>query len=86
MKYICVLTENGTHEVFTFPNTVNHDAMMQGLSRLKDKTYGNRKGELRVPVSAGFVVDGVCFGRSITLNISSRPEDTEILKAQNNGY
>ena len=85
MKYICVLTESGTHEVFTFPDTVDHYAMMESLSRIKNKkTYGERT--LRVPVSAGFVLDGECFGQSITLDLKSRPEDTEILKSQNKAH
>lgn len=83
MKYICMEDEDGFQEIFTFSNTVNHDAMAEQLKRIKNQTHGNWKRVSRIPISAGFVTaHGNCIGKSITLNLSSRPEDTKILESQ----
>lgn len=83
MKYICTDSEYG-EEVFTFPRTVDHDAMAEVLTRIKNKTLGNWERVTREPISAGFVdVSGNCFGKSETLNLESRGmEDTTILAEQ----
>ena len=82
MKYIC-MNNNGVEEVFTFPSTIDHDAMEEVLSRIKNHTIGNWERVFRFPVSAGFVMNGKCFGRSETLDLDSREEiDTKILRGQ----
>jgi hypothetical protein len=83
MKYICVENEKGEHEIIMFPKTINHDVMAESVSRMKNQTHGNWEREWRTPISAGFVRgDLQCYGRSETLDLDSRPEDTEILQAQ----
>jgi len=83
MKYICTEDGNGIEEVFTFPKTVDHDCMAEVLNCIKNHTTDDWKRIFRAPVSAGFVTGkGVCIGESITLNLKSRPEDTEILRSQ----
>ena len=81
MKYICMkVIETGEEEIFTFPNSVDHDVMASELSAMKDKSTGSWQRVRREPVSAGFVSNGECHGHSETLNLSSREQDTDILK------
>lgn len=85
MKYVCVKNEDGKEEIFTFPRTVNHDRFAEVLSMIKVDGRGpndwNR--EFRKPVSAGFIdQQGNCHGKSETLRLNSRKEDTAIYKAQ----
>jgi len=83
-KYICTDSEWG-EEIFTFPSSVNHDAMAEVLEGIKNHTHGNWKRVWRKPISAGFVnASGFCFGKSETLNLESRAEkDTELLANAN---
>ena len=87
MKYICTTNEDDELEIFTFPNSVDHDAMAEVLNRIKNHTYGNWKRVRRTPISAGFVDSiGGCFGGSVTLNLDSRlNKDTALLKCQFKG-
>lgn len=83
MKYICTSDSDGKEEIFIFPKTVDHDAMAEVLGHIKNHTHGNWERIMRTPVSAGFVTPGgQCLGGSITLNLRSRPEDTELLDGQ----
>lgn len=84
MKYIRTETEDFKSEIFTFPESVNHDAMMEMLRGIKDQTQSPWKRVRRVPVSAGFIDrNGRCYGESFTLNLSSiEDEDTELYQAQ----
>ncbi len=80
MKYIVTKDEEGREEIFTFPDSVHHDAMAEILNRIKNQTHGNWKRVRRRPISAGFVrSDGTCFGSSETLRLESRPADTALL-------
>jgi hypothetical protein len=83
MKYICVENERGEQEIIMFHKTINHDVMAESVSLMKNQTHGNWERECRTPISAGFV-DGEwrCYGRSETLDLDSRPEDTKILQGQ----
>lgn len=73
----------GNEEIFTFPNSVNHDCMAEVLRGIKNQTWGVWERNRRFPVSAGFVSEGrVCYGESETLNLHSRPNDTAILQGQ----
>ncbi len=75
MKYICFKTETKIEEIITFPRTINHDDISFRCTHIGYV--------MREPISAGFVsTEGDCYGKSITLNMKSRPEDTEILKKQ----
>ncbi len=85
MKYICTDDGEGKQEIFTFPRTVNHDAMAEVLGHIKNQTHGNWKRVFRAPISAGFVdIHGNCIGASETLGLKSRPEDTALLAKQGN--
>lgn len=70
MKYICIQdADEGIESIVIFPKHINHDRMAFAVGRFKAKT-----------VSAGFIApDWTCFGRSETLNMESRKEDTELL-------
>lgn len=83
MKYICMSTEHRTEEIFVFPKSIDHDAMAEALSGIKDSTRGAWSRVFRVPISAGFVYKtGTCYGESETLGLESREEDTAILAKQ----
>lgn len=83
MKFITMQDENGKLELFTFPKSIHHDAMAEVLGRIKNQTHGNWHRVFREPVSAGFVsADGACYGKSETLGLSSRPEDSALLAKQ----
>lgn len=80
MKYIVTATEEeGDEEIFIFPASVNHDIMADAIYALKNKSHGAWKRIYRKPVSAGFVEGGKCTGRSETLGLSCRPQDTSLL-------
>ena len=78
MKYVVTKDESGAEHLFIFPKQIDHDAFAEVLSHIK--TGGrNWKREYREPVSAGFT-DGVeCYGRSETLGIGSRSQDSKML-------
>ena len=83
MKYITTETDEGTREVFVFPNTINHDAYAESMYRLRNQTHGDWRRIERTPVSAGFInSDGECYGRSESLNLESHEGDTEIFRSQ----
>lgn len=84
MKYICTVDNDSKMEIFTFPRSVNHDAMAEALEGIKNQTHGNWERVYRIPLSAGFVdSNGNCFGTSETLGLESRmTEDTKLLADQ----
>lgn len=82
-KYIVV--DAGGHEmIFTFPDVVMHFWMLEAVRTLRQGVPDNwcRPYMGAVCVGAGFVTsDGVCFGRSESLKIDSRPAlDTALLQ------
>lgn len=83
MKYICIEDDDGKPEIIVFSNSINHDVMAESVERMKNQTHGNWERVIRSPVSAGFVTsDSKCHGRSESLGLDSRPEDTSILRDQ----
>lgn len=72
MKYVVMKDEAGREEIFIFPKTVNHDCIAEVLGRIKDQTHGRWSRVFREPVSAGFIVGGVCGGYSESLGLKSR--------------
>ena len=83
MKYIATKDEEGKEELFTFPKNINHDAMAEVLGHIKNQTGGNWSRVRRIPVSAGFVdANGKCSGKSESLKLKSRQEDTALLRKQ----
>lgn len=82
MKYIVTTNEDLGEEIFTFPDSVGHNIMAEAVCAMRNQTHGNWKRIKRETVSAGFVEpSGGCVGRSESLGISSRPQDTELLAA-----
>jgi len=83
MKYIVMKDEEGKEELFTFPCSVHHDAMAEVLGRIKNHTHGDWHRIFRQPIAAGFIsAGGQCYGKSETLKLSSRPEDSTLLARQ----
>lgn len=81
MKYIVTRNlENDKEEIFIFPKSVNHDCMAEVLEMIKNQSWGNWEREPRFPISAGFTDGKTCYGRSESLNLDSRPQDTELLR------
>lgn len=75
MKYICFLVDGDREEIITFPRTINHDDMSFRCKFIGDSRLN--------PVSAGFVsTDNGCYGKSMTLDLKARAEDTTILRGQ----
>lgn len=83
MKFITTKDENGIEELFAFPSRIHHDAMAEMLGHIKNQTHGNWKRVHRTPIAAGFVnASGQCNGRSETLGLDSRPQDSVLFAKQ----
>lgn len=82
MKYVVVTSEEQGNQLFIFPKNINHDSFAEILSYIKVGEGRNWKRVFRKPISAGFTDGTKCYGKSESLNLSSRKEDTELL---NNG-
>jgi len=80
MKYIVTSNEEGLEEIFIFPDTVNHNVMAESVEFMKNQ-HGNWKRIERIPISAGFIEGGKCVGRSESLDIASRPQDSKLLQS-----
>lgn len=81
MKYVVVKSDECGEQLFIFPKSINHDDFAEPLSYIKHRAGHGANWErvFRQPVSAGFT-DGVkCYGRSETLDLDSRPQDTALL-------
>jgi hypothetical protein len=81
MKYI-VYSDDGIEHLVQFPDIITHRDMADALEALRfggDRDWHRRQGEI---VSAGFVINGRCLGRSESLDVSSRLDlDTLILNS-----
>lgn len=83
MKYI-VFNLNDKEMIFVFPRDVDHIRMVEACEAIRwggehNWRRGLRDGEL---ISAGFVTNGKCHGRSETLDLASRGDaDTALLAA-----
>ncbi len=81
-KYIVTKQKNGTEEIFTFPESVNHKEMAMSISHIKAINFdggGKWAWIEREPISAGFVVNKECVGMSESLGLRSRECDTKML-------
>lgn len=78
MKYIVVNSEECGEQMFIFPKNINHDRFAEILSNIRHGGDRNWERIYREPISAGFIIDGKCHGKSETLDLNSRPEDTEL--------
>jgi hypothetical protein len=82
MKYI-VMALADKEEIFIFPRTVDHDRMKEAceIIRFGSERNWNRNYCQGECISAGFVDNGICHGRSETLNLNSRGDkDTDLLR------
>lgn len=81
MKYIVTLDESDIEEIFIFPKSVNHDVFANSVCRMKNQSHGNWQRITRDPIAAGFTDGTICWGRSETLNMDSRPdEDARLIR------
>lgn len=78
MKYVVVDSEEAGEQMFIFPKTINHNRVAEILDYIKHGDDRNWERIYREPVSAGFITDGKCHGKSETLGLPSRSIDTEI--------
>ena len=75
--------ENGNEEIFAFPNAINHDCMAEAIQGIRNQSFGNWERIYRKPISAGFIDNyGLCYGKSESLDLKSRPVDSEIFGKQ----
>lgn len=88
MKYLVAVIDGG-EAMFTFPKTVDHDRMSESLERIRfgsERNWDRKlfKGvECGTIISAGFISNGTCHGRSETLDLDCRPiTDTALFRAQ----
>ena len=70
MKFVTFYDYHG-EQIIVFPAHMQH---AQFASAVCGVSYGDMK-----PIAGGFVVDGECVGHSVSLGMSARPEDTELL-------
>jgi hypothetical protein len=81
-KYIVMKDEHGKELLFTFPEMIAHNWMFEAVQNVREGVPQNWARPYRGSdcVAAGFMTkDGVCYGRSESLNIPSRPEiDTKL--------
>ena len=82
MKFITTKDETGKEEMFLFPDRINHDTLAAAVRSINNHPGLNWVSLLRRPVAAGFIVDGKCCGRSETLGLDARPEDSILLVNQ----
>lgn len=82
MKFITTIDKDGNEELFMFPSNIDHDAMAEVLGHIKNQTHGNWHRVFRKPVAAGSVSGSKCHGKSETLGLKARPEDTSLLARQ----
>lgn len=76
LKYIVTKTADNKEEIFLFSKSVNHDCFRQVETYFE---HSNDVSEYRRCIGAGFTNLKTCYGRSESLNINSRPEDTNLL-------
>ena len=75
----------GEESMFVFPTVVDHDRMFEALEciRFGEERDWVRKYHQGQAISAGFIINGICSGRSETLDLNSRDEiDTAIFNNQ----
>lgn len=80
MKYIVVKLDS-VEQIFVFPRAVGHDRMLEAIGAIKvgpDDRW-HRRYRLATLVSAGFVEGRICFGRSESLGVGSRPTEDSLL-------
>ena len=81
MKYIVMHSDVTGEELFIFPKSINHVDFFESVYRTK--FYPSDSLDWIRPfqkiISAGFTDGKTCYGRSQSLGISSRKEDSDLL-------
>jgi hypothetical protein len=71
MKFVTFAGAGG-EQIIIFPEVINHRAFAVSIEKL---SYGTM-----YPISAGFVEDGICSGKSLSLDMYSRGHlDTDLV-------
>ena len=70
MKYVTFDGHNG-EQIIIFPKVIQHSVMAEDVSK---SSFGGMR-----PISAGFIVNGECVGRSESLRMGSRGDDDTAL-------
>lgn len=82
MKYI-VISCLGEETIHLFDPMFDHDRMFEAITTVKMGDRDDWERHLRTNdaevVGAGFVTHNTCYGKSVTLGVSSREEDTALL-------
>lgn len=82
MKYIVIVLD-GVEVMFIYPKAVDHDRMYEAMEAIRfgsERAWDRKLREGEV-VSAGFITNGSCHGKSETMGVGSRPEiDTALFK------
>jgi len=86
VKYVCTVQEDGPHpgkeEIFPIPDDVIHATFAVRIEVMPE-WIGDRNLIFRRIISAGFINSkGECVGKSESLKLTARPEDTAIYQAQ----
>jgi hypothetical protein len=71
MKFVTFSDYHG-EQIIVFPDHIQH---AQFARAVKQAAFSDME-----PIAGGFVVNGECVGKSISLRMDSRPEDTDLLK------
>jgi hypothetical protein len=87
MKYVVIKFEDDTPDnikMFIFPKAINHNDFVESMGALRHRNpnrYNDWKRHFPNPLSAGFTDGKACYGKSESLGIDSRKEDTALLQA-----
>jgi len=71
MKFVTFIDYHG-EQIIVFPDHIQH---LQFAKAIQSASYSDME-----PIAGGFVVNGECVGKSISLGMGSREEDTVLLK------
>jgi len=83
LKYIMVNTFLSSHNVIIFSGCISHDEMVRSVPAVSEVLSA---GFIDFDVDKNGEVSPRCHGKSTSLNIGSRPEDSVIVKAQMSRY
>ena len=73
-------SDEGECRIFIFEKGISHDKFGLTLETgIRNESWRNWRRESWRPISAGFTDGKTCYGRSESLDLDSRPEDTNYL-------
>ena len=75
-KFVTFTSFNG-EQIIVFPGVIQHKQFAESVTAC---SFGSMR-----PISGGFVSNNECFGKSVSLRMRSRPEDTELLNKLTEG-